>query len=59
MPDVDLTDRHPAGVRFFEWSKLRSCADNATLIFSFVSVPREVPPNTPLIGPYLGRWLYP
>jgi hypothetical protein len=26
-------DRHPACVRFFERAKLRSCADNATLIF--------------------------
>jgi hypothetical protein len=26
-------DRHPASVRFFERAKLRSCADNATLIF--------------------------
>src|SRR4029077_387912 len=33
MPDVDLTDRHPACVRFFERSKLRSCAENAALIF--------------------------
>src|SRR5262249_17599872 len=26
MPDVDLTNRHPALVRFFERAKLRSCA---------------------------------
>jgi hypothetical protein len=26
MPDVDLTNRHPAFVRFYERAKLRSCA---------------------------------
>jgi len=25
MPDVDLTNRHPTLVRFFERAKLRSC----------------------------------
>jgi len=31
MPDVDLTNRHPAFVRFFERAKLRSCAVKAAL----------------------------
>ena len=33
VPDADLTNRHPACVRFFERAKLRSFADNAALIF--------------------------
>ena len=31
-PDGDLTNRHPAFVRFFERAKLRSCARKAVLL---------------------------
>jgi len=31
-PDVDLINRHPAFVRFFERAKLRSCAVKAALL---------------------------
>src|SRR5437016_12707663 len=33
MPDVDLSNRHPACVRFFDRAKLRSSAENAALVF--------------------------
>jgi hypothetical protein len=32
-PDVDLVNRHPAFVRFFERAKLRSCARKAVPFF--------------------------
>ena len=37
MPDVDLTNRHPAFVRFFERAKLRSCASRAALLCFLMS----------------------
>ena len=45
MPDVDLTNRHPAYVRLFERAKLRSWVENAARI-AFVSARQQAPLNT-------------
>jgi hypothetical protein len=54
MPDVDLTNRHPAFVRFFERAKLRSCALKAALSCSLI-VSRQGPPNTLFSHQYLDQ----
>ena len=46
-PDGDLSNRHPALMRFLERAKLRSCAEKAAC-FPFINVPRQVPPNMQL-----------
>jgi hypothetical protein len=43
-PDVDLINRHPAFVRFFERANLRSCAGKAALLALIAQ--KQVPPNT-------------
>ena len=43
-PDVDLINRHPAFVRFFERANLCSCAGKAALLALIAQ--KQVPPNT-------------
>ncbi len=47
MPDVDLTNRHPACARFFKGAKLRSRGEKAAYLF--VSGHPRAQPNTRLI----------
>src|SRR5438132_3339481 len=51
-PDGDLTNRHPAFVRFFERAKLRSCARKAVPACPYCPVAgtAKYAVNTPVIG---------